>query len=649
MATFTGLDDNPTYTEDAPQPVVLDDDATVVNAAASYDGTTLTLARDGGANPDDVFGGGGTLTLDEGQVLLQETVDNDTVFVAVGTYTNADGTLAITFNANATQARVNAVLEQITYGNGSNGPPPFVIIDFTFDDGVAPATGSVRVDITGTNDPPSLGSVNPTAAYQAGSPGVVLSPNVSIGDVDSTNLAGATVQITDGIAGDVLSANPGGTGITVSYDPGTFTLTLGGTGTLDEYRQVLDTVAYSSTSSDPGNAGNNPLRSVTWELNDGGASNNLSDPQVTTVQFSPTPIGGGPFSVLENSPNGTVVGSVSSSDPGFQSISYSLADDAGGRFAINPSSGQITVANGVLLDYEQGGGHSITVRAADSEGFFVERTFTVSVGDVNPENAAGSSQGETMVGGPLGDRFTSLGGSDVLIGGGGNDTLLAGDGSDYVSGGDGNDHIVGGAGYQSLNGDAGNDYMDGGGDADGFFGGDGNDTMVGGNGADYMVGGADDDQLHGRDGDDTMFGDAGNDLLNGGNGNNAMFGGIGNDTLNGGNNSDYMVGGDGNDELYGGLGDDQFFAGAGSDIIYTGQGRDQLVYNAGDGPEFVADFDVVNDVINLSSLAGIDTFQDVLNRSRQVGGNTVIDFGGGDVLTLSNVQLSTLQSSDFYL
>src|SRR3712207_6505651 len=195
MATFGGLDDNPTYTEDGPR-VVLDDDA-VITGAATYDGATLTLTRDGGASPDDVFGGSGTLTLDEGQVLLQEVVDNDTVFVAVGTYTNADGMLVITFNANATQARVDAVLQQITYANGSDGPPPSVTIDFTFDDGVAPATDSITVAITGVNDAPELGSVSPVAAYRPGSAGVVLSPAVTVEDRDSTTLAGAEVRIVD--------------------------------------------------------------------------------------------------------------------------------------------------------------------------------------------------------------------------------------------------------------------------------------------------------------------------------------------------------------------------------------------------------------------------------------------------------------------
>src|SRR5205823_5660148 len=48
--------------------------------------------------------------------------------------------------------------------------------------------------------------------------------------------------------------------------------------------------------------------------------------------------------------NGTPVGITAfASDPNGPAVTFSLIDDAGGRFAINPVSGQVTVANGLLL------------------------------------------------------------------------------------------------------------------------------------------------------------------------------------------------------------------------------------------------------------------------------------------------------------
>ena len=60
-----------------------------------------------------------------------------------------------------------------------------------------------------------------------------------------------------------------------------------------------------------------------------------------------------------------------------------------GRFAINATSGQITVANGSLLDYETATSHSITVRMTDQGGLTFDKAFTVSLSDVNeaPTNA----------------------------------------------------------------------------------------------------------------------------------------------------------------------------------------------------------------------------------------------------------------------
>ena len=303
MAAFIGLDDTPSYTENGGL-TVLDSDATL-DGAATYNGAMLTLARQGGANPNDVFDGIGTLSLSDGQVLLQETEpeSSEPLDIIVGTYANSDGTLVITFNADATEARVNAVLEQLAYGYGGEAPPPTAGIDYAFNDGQSPvALGSITVTLVGENDPPSLDSVAPAAAYRPGSPGAVLSPSLVINDLDSTTLVGAVVRIVDRPdtpfipetttdtpdADDVLSANPGGTGIAVSYDTTTHILTLSGTATLDQYRQVLATVAYSSPDADPSQGGASTTRSIEWQIDDGGRSDNLSAVQTTVLHFTPS-------------------------------------------------------------------------------------------------------------------------------------------------------------------------------------------------------------------------------------------------------------------------------------------------------------------------------------------------------------------------
>jgi hypothetical protein len=54
--------------------------------------------------------------------------------------------------------------------------------------------------------------------------------------------------------------------------------------------------------------------------------------------------------IAENSANGTTVGVTGfSTDPEGSTVSYSLSDDAGGRFAINSSTGVVTVADGFFV------------------------------------------------------------------------------------------------------------------------------------------------------------------------------------------------------------------------------------------------------------------------------------------------------------
>jgi uncharacterized delta-60 repeat protein len=117
--------------------------ALLADGDGDYAGASLTLARHGGAAAEDLFSATGELVLDDdGKALLGG--------VEVGSYTNAGGTLAITFNHGATQARVDAVLSSLAYANSSDAPPASTQIDWTFSDGNvddAQGEGGVRSSV----------------------------------------------------------------------------------------------------------------------------------------------------------------------------------------------------------------------------------------------------------------------------------------------------------------------------------------------------------------------------------------------------------------------------------------------------------------------------------------------------------------------
>ena len=60
-------------------------------------------------------------------------------------------------------------------------------------------------------------------------------------------------------------------------------LSLTGSDTLAHYRQVLDSVSYSSSSQNPTDAGADPSRTISWVVNDGTLS---SATQTTTVNIT---------------------------------------------------------------------------------------------------------------------------------------------------------------------------------------------------------------------------------------------------------------------------------------------------------------------------------------------------------------------------
>ena len=83
-------------------------------------------------------------------------------------------------------------------------------------------------------------------------------------------------------------------------------------------------------------------------------------------------------SISEAAENGDLVGitaSASDLDTENNTVTYTLSDDSGGRFAIDATTGVVSVANATLLDYETAVSHDITVLASSSDGSTASETF----------------------------------------------------------------------------------------------------------------------------------------------------------------------------------------------------------------------------------------------------------------------------------
>ena len=88
----------------------------------------------------------------------------------------------------------------------------------------------------------------------------------------------------------------------------------------------------------------------------------------------------------------------------------------------------------------------------------------------------------------------------------------------------------------------------------------------------------------------------------------------------------------------------------GADVLTGGGGADTFVLQPGYGADEITDFShAQGDKIDLTAIAGLNTFGALLAREVQVGPNTVINLPGGGTVTLDGVAMASLQASDFIL
>lgn len=284
-------------------------------------------------------------------------------------------------------------------------------------------------------------------------------------------------------------------------------------------------------------------------------------------------------------------------------------------------------------------------------GRFVETLTLTGTADID---ATGNSQVNTLVGNAGNNTLDGGAGADTMSGGLGNDTYIIDNAADVVTelSGQGTDTIMssvtwslvgafienltltgagainatgnnsaniltGNSAVNSLDGGSGNDTLDGGLGADTMTGGSGNDTFyidnVGDNVVEASGGGTDiiytsvDYSLVGRFVETLQLTGAGNINATGNSQANTLIGNTGDNTLNGGN---------------------------GGDVLTGGLGADLFLFTVGSSADTITDFSAgENDMINVNAYTGgVVTLGDL----SQVGADTKLDLGGGNVITILN-------------
>ncbi|MBB3021153.1 Ca2+-binding RTX toxin-like protein [Microvirga lupini] len=145
-------------------------------------------------------------------------------------------------------------------------------------------------------------------------------------------------------------------------------------------------------------------------------------PVVTPSNTAPTSLTLTSGWVWENTNGNKPVGVLGAKDVDGDKLTYSLVDDARGRFKIDGN--KLVVAEGANLDYEQAKSHIVIVQVSDGRGGASTQTFTISVRDVAKENVTGGTGADIVKGGSGSDKIGGGLGKDVLTGGKGKDAFV---------------------------------------------------------------------------------------------------------------------------------------------------------------------------------------------------------------------------------
>ncbi|MBV9704474.1 MAG: cadherin-like domain-containing protein, partial [Methylobacteriaceae bacterium] len=200
---------------------------------------------------------------------------------------SATGILALT--GTDTLAHYKLALDEVQYHSTSGSPSGGRDITFNLSNGVATdpallnAPHGLALDLA-----PTLTGITGTAteAVQGGSAVTLLTATPTVGDVDNTATAGATVQVTNAQAGDNLFISGVQSGtldsgkVAVSWNSTTHTLSLTGVDSFAEYQSLLTQVTYQDGGTDTTTVGH-PTRTIAWSVSDGLVSSTVADTTLT--------------------------------------------------------------------------------------------------------------------------------------------------------------------------------------------------------------------------------------------------------------------------------------------------------------------------------------------------------------------------------
>ncbi|MDQ3878241.1 MAG: Ig-like domain-containing protein [Actinomycetota bacterium] len=471
-----------------------------------------------------------------------------------------------------------------------------------------------KVTITPTTDSASVGTCNPFTIKVSDSADQglaqltvdveqvhALSQNSTAGDEPAvafcTPSAGPNPSAVDSTKGDLVESpdnlgTAGGETVTKTDGDGKVTIgiTVQPTSSSDGTGVVHLTAWYETSDNDDPNSGEpSATATKTWIAPQGRTQSvtclvqdRFGEPiggeSVTFSEAGPGEIVGP--TIATSSAQGLVSVTVTSLQPGLESVTATITDDLTGaepadvdecdRAAGDPSGAPAgRCADSVTVSWTQATPTRSVLSPAESRSLPGEdQTLVLTITDAQGQPVAGVAYSASVAGvGTIAsaDPFTDANGTARIVlhsGEPGDEslTVLVGtcampDACNAIAvhhWGPSRCDIFGTNGPDVLNGTGLSETICGFGGNDRISGRRGSDIIYAGDGNDYVIGGGGPDSLHGQSGRDTLRGGPGNDLLFGGEDSDVLLGGGGADVLHGGSGADTLIGGTGNDACLGG-------------------------------------------------------------------------------------------------
>ncbi|MCG7593214.1 Ig-like domain-containing protein [Mycobacterium sp. PSTR-4-N] len=278
-----------------------------------------------------------------------------------GSYDGATGTL--TFTGNADVNVYQQLLRSVTISTGTSALATIKTVSFTVTDlqNATSLPGSVAVTVVAA--PVNLSPLVTTLLgpiYTAGNTAVAVNPLLTVLDLDSPTMQGASVAITGNFApGDVLSFTPT-SGIVGNFNTATGVLTFVGNASTATYQQLLRSVTFAS-----GVSGTTALKTITFTVTDslGAVSPNATALITQTANSAPVltaPLGGGVLLLGAQvvSPTAVILDDSSFLDQAIVTITNVQSVDvlsftATGNITGNYSGGVLTLSGlGTVAEYQ---------------------------------------------------------------------------------------------------------------------------------------------------------------------------------------------------------------------------------------------------------------------------------------------------------